>query len=74
MRAEPPAPVSTPLAPEELTKNITPDTWTLRNFDERIEDAGDLWKDFWKKRQTLDRALELLSKKLPKGRQEPSRG
>jgi bifunctional non-homologous end joining protein LigD len=72
VRAEPPAPVSTPLAPEELTKNITPDTWTLRNFDQRIEDAGDLWKDFWKKRQTLDRALELLSKKLPKGRQERS--
>ncbi len=72
VRAEPPAPVSTPLAPEELTKNITPDTWTLRNFDQRIEDAGDLWKDFWKKRQTLDRALELLGKKLPKGRQERS--
>ncbi len=66
VRAEPKAPVSTPLAPEELAKNITPDTWTLKNFDERIEDAGDLWKDFWKKRQTLDRALELLGKKFPK--------
>jgi len=67
VRAEPQAPVSTPLAPEELSKNISPDQWTLKNFDERIENVGDLWKDFWKKRQTLDRALELLAKKFPKG-------
>jgi bifunctional non-homologous end joining protein LigD len=67
VRAEPQAPVSTPLAPEELTKNISPDQWTLKNFDKRVEDVGDLWRDFWKKRQTLDRALELLAKKFPKG-------
>jgi DNA primase len=67
VRAEPKAPVSTPLEPEELTKNITPDTFTLTNFDERIKAVGDLWKDFWKKRQTLDRALDLLGKKVPKG-------
>jgi bifunctional non-homologous end joining protein LigD len=72
VRAEPQAPVSTPLAPEELTKNITPDTWTLRNFDERIAEVGNLWKDFWKKRQTLDRALELLGKKFPKGELQAS--
>jgi bifunctional non-homologous end joining protein LigD len=66
VRAEPVAPVSTPLSPEELTKKITPETWTLQNFDERIAEVGDLWRDFWKKRQTLDRALELLGKKLPK--------
>jgi bifunctional non-homologous end joining protein LigD len=68
VRAEPQAPVSTPLAPEELSKNIAPDTWTLNNFDERIEDVGDLWKDFWNKRQTLDRALELLAGKFPKSK------
>jgi bifunctional non-homologous end joining protein LigD len=67
VRAEPQAPVSTPLAPEELAKKITPETWTLQNFDERIAATGDLWSDFWKKRQTLDRALELLAKKFPKG-------
>jgi bifunctional non-homologous end joining protein LigD len=66
VRAEPSASVSTPLSPEDLTKKITPETWTLKNFDERIEDVGDLWRDFWKKRQTLDRALELLGKKFPK--------
>jgi bifunctional non-homologous end joining protein LigD len=67
VRAEPQAPVSTPLAAEELAKKITPETWTLQNFDERIAETGDLWRDFWKKRQTLDRALELLGKKFPKG-------
>jgi len=67
VRAEPRAPVSTPLASEELVGKITPESWTLQNFDERIADVGDLWRDFWKKRQTLDRALELLGKKFPKG-------
>jgi bifunctional non-homologous end joining protein LigD len=66
VRAEPQAPVSTPLAPEELAKRVTPETWTLQNFDERIAETGDLWSDFWNKRQTLDRALELLAKKFPK--------
>jgi bifunctional non-homologous end joining protein LigD len=67
VRAEPQAPVSTPLAPEELGEKITPETWTLQNFDERLAETGDLWSAFWKKRQTLDRALELLGKKFPKG-------
>jgi bifunctional non-homologous end joining protein LigD len=66
VRAESQAPISTPLAPEELTQQITPDRWTIRNFDERIASVGDLWKDFWKKRQTLDRALERLAQKFPK--------
>ena len=39
----------------------------MRTFDDRIVEVGDLWADFWKKRQTLDRALELLAKKFPKG-------
>jgi len=67
VRAFPKAPVSTPLGPEELAKSISPDKWNLRTFDERLRDVGDLWRDFWAKRQTLDRALELLGKKLPKG-------
>jgi bifunctional non-homologous end joining protein LigD len=68
VRAEHQAPVSTPLAAEELTAKITPETWTLKNFDERIETVGDLWRDFWKKRQTLDRALELLAVKFSKSK------
>ncbi|HUE43837.1 MAG TPA: DNA ligase D [Candidatus Sulfotelmatobacter sp.] len=67
VRAFPKATVSTPLTPEELTTNISAEQFTLRNFNERIAKVGDLWTDFWKNRQTLDRALELLAKKFPKG-------
>src|SRR5262249_22243296 len=66
VRAYPKAPVSTPLSPEELTKGVSPDQWNLRNLEERVRDIGDLWGDFWTKRQTLDRSLELLAKRLPK--------
>ncbi len=66
VRAFPKAPVSTPVRPEELTKSFSPEQWNLRNFAERMQDVGDLWKDFWSKPQTLDRALALLAKKLPK--------
>jgi bifunctional non-homologous end joining protein LigD len=66
VRAFPKATVSTPLSAEELTANISAEQFTLRNFNERIAKVGDLWSDFWKNRQTLDRALELLAKKFPK--------
>jgi bifunctional non-homologous end joining protein LigD len=66
VRAFPKAPVSTPVSPEELTKSFSPDQWNLRNFDQRLRDVGDLWRDFWAKPQTLANALELLGKKLPK--------
>jgi bifunctional non-homologous end joining protein LigD len=69
VRAFPKAPVSTPVSPEELAKAFSPDQWNLRNFDQRFEDVGDLWRDFWAKPQTLANALELLGKKLPKGGQ-----
>jgi bifunctional non-homologous end joining protein LigD len=67
VRAFPKAAVSTPLSPEELRTNISAEQFTLRNFNERVAKVGDLWADFWKHRQTLDRALELLAKKFPKG-------
>jgi bifunctional non-homologous end joining protein LigD len=66
VRAFPKATVSTPLTPDELTTKISAEQFTLRNFNERIARVGDLWADFWKNRQTLDRALELLAKKFPK--------
>jgi bifunctional non-homologous end joining protein LigD len=66
VRAYPKAPVSTPLSPDELKKGVSADQWNLRNLDSRIRDVGDLWADFWNKRQTLDRALELLAKQVPK--------
>ena len=72
VRAFPKATVSTPLSPEELKKPISPENWNLRNFDKRFEGVGDLWRDFWTKPQTLDRALELLAKKVPKSKAETS--
>ncbi|MGC1907451.1 MAG: non-homologous end-joining DNA ligase [Candidatus Acidiferrum sp.] len=66
VRAFPKATVSTPLLPDELTTSLSAEQFTVRTFDDRMVEVGDLWADFWKKRQTLDRALELLAKKFPK--------
>jgi bifunctional non-homologous end joining protein LigD len=63
-RAFPKATVSTPLHPDELTPKFNVEKWNLRNFNDRLNDVGDLWKDFWQKRQTLDRGLDLLAKKF----------
>jgi bifunctional non-homologous end joining protein LigD len=63
-RAHPGATVSTPVTPEELQSEIDPDNWTVRTLGARLENVGDLWKDFWKNRQTLDVALDALSREL----------
>jgi bifunctional non-homologous end joining protein LigD len=64
-RAHPGATVSTPVTADELMSGkIDPDTWTIKTLESRLEAVGDLWKDFWKKRQTLDAALEALSSRL----------
>src|SRR6266849_10226895 len=61
-RAHSGATVSTPVTPDELMNgNIDPDAWTINTLPARLQSTGDLWKDFWKKRQTLDAALEALS-------------
>jgi len=64
-RAHPGATVSTPVTAEELMSgSIDPDAWTIKTLEPRLKTAGDLWKDFWSKRQTLDAALEALSHRL----------
>jgi bifunctional non-homologous end joining protein LigD len=63
-RAFPKATISTPLHPDELTPKFNVEKWNLRNFDDRLNLVGDLWKDFWQKRQTLDRGLNLLAQKF----------
>ena len=61
-RAHPGATVSTPVTAEELTSgSIDPDAWTIKTLASRLQTAGDLWKDFWSKRQKLDAALEALT-------------
>lgn len=59
MRRFPRAPVSTPLSWEEVDPGLDPGQFNMATFAKRL--AGpDPWKDFWKKRQKLDRALEAV--------------
>ena len=68
-RAHPGATVSTPVSAEELMNgNIDPEAWTIKTLPSRLEATGDLWKEFWKKRQTLDAALEAMSRRLSEGK------
>ncbi len=72
VRAHPGATVSTPVTAEEvLNGNIDPDAWNIRTVEQRLKKTGDLWKDFWNKRQTLDKALEVLSQQLSSGKSRP---
>jgi bifunctional non-homologous end joining protein LigD len=63
-RAYPGAPVSTPVTPVELKTEFTADRWNLNNVEQRIKKVGNLWGDFWNKRQSLSEALELLDQRL----------
>jgi bifunctional non-homologous end joining protein LigD len=65
VRAHPGATVSAPVTAEEiLSGRIDPDAWNIRTVEQRVSKISDLWKDFWNKRQTLDKALEVLSQQL----------
>lgn len=63
-RAQEGAPVSTPVTAAELETDLAPERWTIRTLASRLDSVGDLWKDFWSKRQSLDRALELLRRTI----------
>ncbi len=66
VRPFPKAPVSTPVTPDELRGKFYPEQWNLTSIFSRLEDKGNLWKDFWKKRQRLEKATMLLSRQLHK--------
>jgi bifunctional non-homologous end joining protein LigD len=73
-RAHPGATVSTPVTADELMNgNIDPNAWTMNTLQVRLQSTGDLWKDFWKKRQTLDAALEALSSGVSSQKQKSQR-
>ena len=64
-RAHPGATVSAPMTADELMgKDVDPNRWTIKTMGARRKDIGDLWKDFWNKRQRLDGALENLASRL----------
>jgi bifunctional non-homologous end joining protein LigD len=65
VRAFPKAPVSTPVLPRELRASLRPETLNINTVLARVKEKGDLWADFWKQRQTLERAVELLSERMP---------
>ena len=65
VRAFPQAPVSCPLLPRELRPSLRPETLNIKTVFARLKEKGDLWGDFWKRRQRLEQAIELLSKWLP---------
>ncbi len=65
VRAFPQAPVSAPLLPRELRPSLRPETLTIKTVFARLKEKGDLWADFWKRRQRLEQAIELLSERMP---------
>ena len=46
----------------ELRAALEPSNLNLKSIFARLEKHGDLWKDFWRSRQSLDRAIELLGR------------
>ena len=52
VRRRPHAPVSAPLAWDEVSPRLDPARFALRTFDRRLA-HGDPWADFWRRRQTL---------------------
>jgi bifunctional non-homologous end joining protein LigD len=64
VRAFPKAPVSAPVLPRELRPSLSPETLNMKTIFTRIKEKGDLWADFWKTRQRLEQAIELLSDRV----------
>jgi bifunctional non-homologous end joining protein LigD len=65
VRAFPKAPVSAPILPQELRKNLRPETLNIKTVFARLKEKGDLWGDFWKRQQRLEEAIELLGQIMP---------
>jgi bifunctional non-homologous end joining protein LigD len=64
VRAFPKAPVSTPILPNELRVSLQPEKLNMKTVFTRLKEKGELWSDFWKKRQRLEGAIELLSRHI----------
>jgi bifunctional non-homologous end joining protein LigD len=65
VRAFPQAPVSTPLLPRELRASLRPESLNIKTVFARLKEKGDLWADFWQRRQRLEDAIESLSRRMP---------
>ncbi len=69
VRAFPKAPVSTPIQPSELRPNLRPEKFNLKTLAKRLQEKGDLWANFWKSRQRIEKAFEKIHAEMPQ-RQE----
>jgi bifunctional non-homologous end joining protein LigD len=56
VRRRPHAPVSTPLAWDEVSPRLDPAAFNVRTFAKRMA-REDPWSDFWRRRQALPKAL-----------------
>jgi len=65
VRAFAEAPVSTPLLPGELRASLRPANLNIKTILARLKEKGDLWGDFWKRRQRLEQAIEALGSRIP---------
>jgi bifunctional non-homologous end joining protein LigD len=61
VRRRPKAPVSTPLAWDEVDPELDPADFNIRTLTHRLRQP-DPWADFWKKRQSLPKSDEILRK------------
>ena len=64
VRAFPQAPVSAPLLPRELRPGLRPASLNIKTVFARLKEKGDLWGDFWERRQRLENAIESLSRRV----------
>jgi bifunctional non-homologous end joining protein LigD len=63
VRPKPGAPVSAPCTWAEVERNeVAPRTFTLKTMAGRVADVGDLWSDMPRRRQSLRRPIERLTR------------
>jgi bifunctional non-homologous end joining protein LigD len=61
VRAFPKATVSAPLLRRELRAGLRPEKFNMKSMFARVASQGDLWADFWKRRQRIEPAVAKLS-------------